>query len=145
MIRRNDTYSLVLPIFIQDHLALREFRLSFGTGMSHKCMPVLPGSHIFQGWDVTSSLCFTGKFLILNYGRDILSLLLHALFCQQDKVCKVFLSLNRIIISPFKFTDEYQTANQGGNGWGKCLVSIFNPSNPKSWVYQEFPQILPTV
>ena len=83
MIRTNYTNSLVLPIFIQDHLALREFWLSFGTGMSHKCMPVLPGSYIFPGWYVTSSLCFTGKILILNYGRDIPSLLLHALFCNR--------------------------------------------------------------
>ena len=126
MIRINYTDSLVLPIFIQDHLALRE----------NIILVIL--------W-LTSSLCFTGKILIFNYGRDIPSLLLHALFCQQDKVCKVFSSLNRLIASLFMFADEYRTANRGGNGWGNCLVCFFNPSNPKSWGHQEFPQILPTV
>ena len=69
-LRANDTDVLILAIFSQAHLGFKEFWLSFGTGRSHKYVPVheivsnvgrstalaLPEFHAFTGCDNNSSI-----------------------------------------------------------------------------------------
>ena len=75
VIRTNDTDVLVLAIASQVHLNFAELWLSFGTGRSHKFIPVhdaqrqvgrstalaLPGFHAFTGCDQISSFWKKGK------------------------------------------------------------------------------------